>query len=131
MTMLVIRREQMAALGQERFLAKLVRFARDYHGADVAHLSDSDLAGRIEAAVARGRALGLTWELTLLRYVRLTISGSSAFFDHPALSPALERIRAADDPDLAFFQLETLAGPAAWDSAHGRETAQLPAENND
>lgn len=115
--MLIIRPEQMAVLGRRFLVDRLVGFMRTHEAGATAAMSYQELRNHIERALDAARQLGLTWELTLARYVRLTLTENDTFFRQPAVSAALDRVRESDTPDLDFSRLESLVGLDAWESA--------------
>ena len=86
--MLVIRREQMAALEravEERFIDRVIDHLRSHHPRSVASLDDATLRRRVEAGVARGRRYGLEWESSLTTFVALMFISAPNFDEDPVI----------------------------------------------
>ncbi len=114
--MLVIRDAQMAVfdrLAGDRFAERLVRHARAHYPA-VEGLTDDALRARVDAALARARSYGLTWEFTLADFVGRALTVTQEFDRHPELAAALREVAASPSPDQSFMLIGLKVSADAW-----------------
>jgi hypothetical protein len=81
---MVIRNDQMDAFDQEttrRFARRVAAHMREEHAAAVEDIPDEELERRCAAAVARGRAFGLTLEGPLTAFAALTFLVAPDYYE--------------------------------------------------
>lgn len=116
MFMLRIRPAQLAALAdlsRRRLVAGAVTHLRDAHPERWADADDASVAAWTERRLARGEALGLVEESTLLRHLEVASRLSEAFADSPDALGVLHNHDAQHDWPATWDLLTTLHRAAA------------------
>jgi hypothetical protein len=92
----VVRQQQMAAfqmMAEERFVLQTMEHMREYHPEQVLGLDHGTLRGSIEAAIARARTYGLTWESSITGFVALSFLLGRNFDRYPRIQAVLTDAR--------------------------------------
>jgi len=113
--MLTIRCEQMTALAEEMFVARLVRDIQTQFAEYVPSLEDAFLREQLRAGLSRGREYRLTWKSSLGTFAILQTIMGRGFDDEPTIRSILTHPRLP--PDRRIDLLVAGAAPATWENA--------------